>query len=217
MIKDTYNKCILVCAGELDKERKSIPDVENSLVIAVDGGLGYCNVLGIKPDIIIGDFDSASPEDKLAMTELSNVTVKKLPCEKDDTDTIAAIREGLERGFKEFVLYAAHGGRIDHYFANIQALLFIRHHGAVGRIIANDFEIFIIENETVELEARDKGTVSLFAMGENAEDVTIKGLYYEVESTSIRNDYPIGISNEFCGKDVSITVGKGALVCMLGR
>jgi len=219
------NKCILFCAGDFDitKHKDSILQMcksdseicEKTVVIAADGGLAYCRECGIHPDIVIGDFDSASDLDKEYIVSSEAAEVIKLPCEKDDTDTIAAIRKGLELGCDEFIIYGATGGRIDHYLANIQTLLFIRHHGAVGRLIGNDCEIFVIENETVNLGVQEHGTVSLFALGDKAEGVTIKGLYYEVEETILTNDYPIGVSNEFCGREACVSVKKGALVCTL--
>ena len=216
--KKNTKTCILVCAGEFDAQKQKIADCSDGIVIAVDGGITYCRQLGILPDMIIGDFDSASAEDKVFITNTVNPeNVVKLPAEKDDTDTVAAIRLGLKLGCKEFFIYGATGGRIDHYFANIQALLLIKHNGANGRIIGKDFDIFIIENECITLKSKDKGTVSIFALGDKAEHVSIKGLYYEVEDVELTNDYPIGVSNEFCGQDAVITVGNGALVCMIGK
>jgi len=219
-------KCILFCAGDFDAN-VSVPDIKRRIaeidhvssdfvVIAADGGIGYSKMAGLTPDVLIGDFDSATEAEKEYVNNCSdNAVVLKLPCEKDDTDTIAAIRKGLELGCDEFIIYGATGGRIDHYLANIQTLLFIRHHGAVGRLVGNDCEIFIIENETVYLGKHEHGTVSLFALGEKAEGVTIKGLYYEVEESILTNDYPIGVSNEFCGREASVSVKQGALVCTL--
>lgn len=223
-IKKNAEKCILFCAGEFDADSMLLTagcdelNADGNIVIAVDGGLSYCRQLKLVPDIIIGDFDSASLEDrKYSDNAEDEFEVVRLPKEKDDTDTVAAIRQGLELGCKEFVLYGATGGRIDHYFANIQALLLIKHKGGNGLIVGRDFDIFVIENETFTLKARDKGTVSLFVLGDKAENVTIKGLYYEVENVELTNDYPIGVSNEFCGKEAVISVGNGALVCMVGK
>ena len=209
---DYHKKCILICAGELDTGKQHIERCGNDIVIAVDGGYDYCRELGIVPDILIGDLDSIRDTDSL---KDMGCEVLRLPREKDDTDTIAAIRKGIELGCDEFILYGAMGGRIDHYFANIQALLFIKRHGANGRMLGSFGEIFIIENEIVSLGCRESGTVSLFVMGDIAEGVTITGLYYEVHGVELTNDYPIGISNEFCGREACISIEDGVLVCMI--
>ena len=92
------NKCILICAGDL--EIAEIPEKrEGDLVIAVDGGYLYCQVLGIEPDVVIGDFDSLG-EDNRAQIGPGQRMISLNPV-KDDTDTLAALRLGLAEGYRE--------------------------------------------------------------------------------------------------------------------
>ena len=117
-------KCIVVGAGDLTMGELALQ--ENDYVIAVDGGLSYCGILAVEPDMIIGDFDSLSEQEKLAVANLKEQIperIVELPVEKDDTDMLAAIKQGLELGFRDFRIYAGCGGRFDHTFANIQCLL----------------------------------------------------------------------------------------------
>ena len=70
---------------------------EEDYVIAVDGGLSYCGILNVEPDLIIGDFDSMSEQEKLAVEQLQQTVPEKicrLPECKDDTDMLAAIKRG---------------------------------------------------------------------------------------------------------------------------
>lgn len=212
-------KCMLICAGVFDGEGICIAPDEDTLVIAVDGGYSLCNRLAIAPDILIGDFDSACIEDIKAQNgaEGNTIEVIRLPHEKDDTDTMAAVRIAIDRGAREIELYGASGGRPDHFFANLQTLLFIKHNGADGRIIDGSGEAFIIENEQVTLENREDTYVSLFSLGEKARGVTIRNLYYEVENALLSWDYPIGVSNEFIGKAATVSVSDGALLCILTK
>ena len=111
---------------------------EEDYVIAVDGGLSYCGILNVEPDLIIGDFDSMSEQEKLAVEQLQQTVPEKicrLPECKDDTDMLAAIKRGLELGYTDFRIYAATGGRFDHTLANIQCLLYLKNHGAVGYLV----------------------------------------------------------------------------------
>lgn len=210
-------KCILICAGELNTAGlKHIP-ITNELVIAVDGGLGYCRTLDIEPDIILGDFDSAEEEDFSIIrgwSEDKPDSVITLPCEKDDTDTIAAVKLGFEKGCTEFELYGAMGGRMDHYVANLQTLFYIKHHGGNAKMIDGSGETFIIENETVNFDELETGTISLFAFGGKAEGVSIRGLYYEADDISLTVDFPLGVSNKFIGEDAFVTVSDGSLLCI---
>jgi len=60
-----------------------------------------------------------------------------------------------------------------------------------------------------------EGYLSLFSLGEEARGVTIEGMKYTLENEVLRNDYPLGISNEFIGEEAMISVEDGSLVCMI--
>lgn len=209
-------KCIVICAGDLTLGE--IPVGEEDLVIAVDGGLDYCAVLNVEPDLILGDFDSLSEEECAAVEQLEQQIperVIRLQREKDETDGLAALQEGLKRGYTEFRIYAGTGGRFDHTLANIQCLLYLKNRGASGYLVDGMGMMLVIKNEAVHFRRNLKGTLSLFSMVEESKGVTIRGMKYELEHASVRNDFPIGISNEFIGQEAEILVEDGTLVCML--
>lgn len=206
-------KCIIVAAGDLTVSEMDIS--EGDLVIAVDGGLEYCRALGVEPDLALGDFDSVG-EEWLAQVELWERSeperVVRLKPEKDDTDTLAAVRVALERGFDSFLLYGAMGGRLEHTIANIQCLLFLRRHGAVGYMMDAGGMCFVLEDEERHFGASMGGYLSLFSLGEKAEGVDIRGMKYELNDAVITNDFPIGISNEFIGQEAVVRVKRGQLL-----
>lgn len=215
--EEKKGKCILVCAGEFVPIE--IDRTEDDFCIAVDGGLSYCQMLGILPDLCIGDFDSLKEEDRACLSmieEQDKDRVIRLKPEKDDTDTLAAIKYGLEKGYRKFYFYGATGGRLDHTFANLQCLLYIRKHGAKGYLMSADSMITVICEEEIRFHSNMEGTLSLFSMGEKAEGVTISNMKYELEQAVITNDFPIGISNEFLkGKAGCIRVEKGQLLVIV--
>ncbi len=191
---------------------------EDDYVIAVDGGLSYCAILNVEPDLIIGDFDSVSAQEKLAVEQLQQTVPEKicrLPECKDDTDMLAAIKRGIELGYKDFRIYAATGGRFDHTLANIQCLLYLKNHGAVGYLVDGTGMILVVQNEAVHFRKELEGTLSLFALTKEAKGVTIRGMKYQMQNGIITNDFPIGISNEFQGKEAEVSVEDGELVCMI--
>lgn len=211
-------KCIIVAAGDMTVSE--IPVSRGDLLIAVDGGLDYCGVLGLEPELVVGDFDSAGPE------ELSRIAgweakaperVIRLKPEKDDTDTLAAIRLALKRGYTSFMIYGATGGELEHTIANIQCLLFLKHHGAVGHLIDGTGMIFVMEDEEVCFQASMEGYLSLFSLGGEALGVDIRGMKYELDNARIANDFPVGISNEFVGKEASVCVKSGQLLGIVTR
>lgn len=133
MEEHKLGKCILVCAGELNLEGLSLEVNPGDFCIVADGGVNYLDSLsfafGLKPDLVVGDFDSVDTKSSLWIQELKKdcpEMVVSLPREKDDTDTMAAVKLALEKGYRDFVILGAMGARADHYFANIQTLLFIK-------------------------------------------------------------------------------------------
>lgn len=209
-------KCILVGAGEL--KNPDIKKEKEDYIIAVDGGMYYCEQLGLEPDFYIGDFDSVEDRQlsRLKVIEQAKPEcVRRLKPEKDDTDMISALRHGLERGYKEFHIYAGLGGRLEHTIANIQSLIFLKERGAGGYLLDEHMSCFVIRNESVSLFAGKRGYLSLFAMGERAEGVSICGMKYPLDGATITNGFPIGIDNEFVGERAQIRVESGTLLVLI--
>lgn len=209
-------KCMVIGAGDLTVGvlEKGAED----LVIAVDGGLDYCDFLKAEPDLILGDFDSVSEISAEALEMLERQIperIIRLPREKDDTDMLAALKEGLKRGYLEFRIYGGTGGRLEHTLANIQCLLYLKKQGAVGYLMDGTGMIFVLENETVHFQKGLQGYLSLFSLSGEARGVTIEGMKYPLSDAVLRNDYPVGISNEFTGQPVAVTVEDGQLVCVI--
>ena len=211
-------RCIIISAGHFTP--MEIPIGEEDLVIACDAGFIYAEQMGILPDLIVGDFDSLSESGSPAIRSLEEIArmsperIVKLDVKKDDTDTLKAIRIGFERGYRKFMLYGALGGkRFDHSLASIQTLLFIKHQGGCGYIMEEDSITLIAENETIRFHRGNSGMISVFSLSEVSKGVTLKGLMYTLEDAELRNDFPLGVSNEFIiDEEAEITVGDGTLL-----
>ncbi len=206
-------KCIVIGAGDLTVGQVSVG--EEDLVIAVDGGINYCSVLEIEPDILLGDFDSVNEAQRdaiLQMKEEAPERVVVLKPEKNDTDMLAALRLGLEKGYDYFLIYGGCGGRVEHTIANIQCLLFLKNQGAVGYLMDGSGMMFVMKNEEVKLRENLEGYFSLFCLGKEAKGVNIRGMKYELTEYCMTNDFPIGVSNEFIGKEATVSVADGELL-----
>ncbi len=209
-------KCIIIGAGDLTMGEITVG--EEDYVIAVDGGLSYCGILGVEPDKLVGDFDSVSDSEREAIRTLKEQIperIMELPQEKDDTDMLAALKYGLELGYTDFRIYAGTGGRFDHTLANIQCLLYLKNHGATGYMVDGTGMMLVIQNEAVHFQKNLEGYMSLFSLGKETKGVTIQGMKYPLNQYTLTNDYPIGISNEFIGEEATISVEEGELVCMI--
>lgn len=175
------------------------------VVIAADGGWKICKVLGLDPDLLVGDFDSLGETPDFDR-------ILRLPVEKDDTDMLRAVREGFDRGQREFHLLGGMGGRTDHTIANLQTLAFIAGRGGQGWLYGSGERFTAVKNGTITLEKREKGTFSVFCLGGDASGVTIQGGQYTLSDAVLTADFPLGVSNQFTGEDVIISVQQGCLL-----
>ena len=199
--------CIIFCAGEFEK--LSRPVEKSDLVIAADGGLAHVKKLGLVPDIILGDFDSLGyvPEG----AELH-------PVEKDDTDSMLAIKKGLQLGCDTFYLYGAlDGGRVDHTMANFQALQYLSERGARGYLVGLRQIVTAVTDGSIRMPDSWEGYLSVFCMGSDATGVTIRGAKYEVENATLSSGFPLGVSNQFIGKLAAVSAEKGTLLLIWDR
>ena len=94
---------------------------EDDYLVAADGGLRHVLALGLTPHLLIGDLDSASPED-VAKLQSRGVTIQQFPPAKDETDIQLALQTVLENGYQHVILMAALGGRMDHALGNLSLL-----------------------------------------------------------------------------------------------
>lgn len=179
---------------------------EGDLVIAADAGYRVCRAAGIVPTLLLGDFDSMDqPED------FENV--HRSPVEKDDTDTMLAVKTALEQGCDEVFLYGGTGGkRLDHTLANLQTLLYLRRRGARGWLYDDDFVWTVIEDERITVQKTvEWGLLSLFCLGDRAEGIDLTGLQYPLKDAVLTPEFPLGVSNHVVGESACVTVKKGAL------
>lgn len=199
--------CVIFCAAGFDSLAETIGNED--LVIAADGGWKHTQRLGIKPDILLGDFDSLgfAPEG-----------AEVFPVEKDDTDAMLALRRGLERGCHRFVIYGGlDGRRLDHTLANFQALQYLADRDAVGYLVGSGYLVTVVKNGSLSFPKEAKGILSVFCLGPDAEGVTLSGLKYPLENGALTSGFPLGVSNHFIGEKSSISVKNGSLLVLWDR
>lgn len=209
-------KCYIVGAGECEKI--NFTPEEQDYVIAADGGVFPLVQNGIKVDLLIGDFDSLGDKgERMSLEEGTGLrssipAVITLPKEKDDTDMLAAVKEGIKAGCHEFHLYGGTGGRPDHTIANVQTLAYLAARGLKGYLYGRDWVITLIKDGSISFDEGYTGYISVFSYTERARGVTIQGLKYELSGAELTNTFPIGTSNEFIGRKSRISVEKGCLL-----
>lgn len=197
------NRCIIVSGGTLGP----VPAREDGdLVIACDRGYAYCERLGVRPDIFVGDFDSFSG------AVAPGVTVERLKPEKDDTDTGHAVALALARGYRTLLLTCALGGRLDHTMANLQTCVQAAEAGAAVRIVDETTEIDFLTGGTLRVRKRPGWSLSVFSMSDRCAGVCLRGVKYPLEDADLTNRVPLGVSNEFAAAGAEIALKSGVLM-----
>ena len=182
-------------------------------IIAADAGYLHCLNAGITPDLLIGDFDSM-PDIPFLKSVPHMPEMERVPVEKDDTDTMLAVKNGLSNGCKEFYIYGGTGGnRPDHTFANVQGLVYLRRHNACGILYDKCFAWTVIENETLEIPRTvNDGVLSVFSLGERATGVSLYGVHYPMDNGELTAEFPLGVSNHMTEARAIVTVQNGILL-----
>ncbi len=176
-------------------------------VIFCDSGLKHLKQLQVQPSLIVGDFDShENPH--------LDVETIVLPCEKDDTDTVYAVKEAVKRGFDDFLLIGVVGARFDHTLGNVSILLYLDSLEKHGCIIDDYSEMEIVSEKPVSVCDR-YAFFSLLNITGSAKGITITGAKYPLNGGEITCEYQYGISNEVLPGEtavVSVKCGKLLLI-----
>ena len=204
-------RCVIVGGAAIDNYEfvKSCLR-EDDFFVFCDSGLKHMDALGVQANLIVGDFDSHENP------HLSVETIV-LPCEKDDTDTVYAVKEAVKRGFTEFLLIGTVGGRLDHTLGNVSILLYLDSLGLKAQMIDDYSEMEIVSKEPVSVED-GYAYFSLLNITGLAEGVTIRNAKYPLSDASITCEYQYGISNEpLPGKTARVSVANGRLLLIKVR
>ncbi len=205
------NICYIFGAGTYYND--DIPSFEkDDFIIAADGGFSFLANHGIKPDLILGDFDSLG-----FVPECKGSEILKLNPVKDDTDLLYAVKQGIKRNYKLFYIFGGTGGRTSHTFSNIQTLTMLAKQGLQG-FLFGDNEIFtVIHNSSLNFSKKSSGNISVFSVDTVSNGVFETGLKYSINNYSMNNSFPVGVSNEFVGTDSQIKVLDGTLLVIFSK
>jgi thiamine pyrophosphokinase len=204
---------VLVLQGARREELESSCDLaammsDRCLLVAVDGGLTTCRAARRRPDLFVGDGDSASdiPRDIPSIV---------FPADKDFSDLAGALEELRKRRTHVVTVAGLLGGRVDHEWANLLELGG-RARAFAGLLAPTERGTILVTRHGCKAATVRGRTVSLFAMGAGA-TVTLTGTRWVLQ----RERFPPGsrgLSNE-TGTELDLIVHSGAvaLVFLPGR
>lgn len=184
-------------------------------IICADGGTRYALALGIKPDIILGDFDSLASElqESLKDQQIEWIAYKR---DKDETDSELALKHAIEKGYKTIVIFGVFGSRIDHMMTNIFALEYLLKNGIDTTIIEGNKEIRVI-NKSITLHGKSGDLLSLIPLKGNVKKVKTENLQFTLNHEDLFFGYSRGISNVFTKSTAEVSIEDGSLLIIHER
>jgi thiamine pyrophosphokinase len=184
-------------------------------IIAADGGANHLKKMEMVPDVLIGDLDSVS-KGEVKRLETLGTRVIRFPVEKDETDLELSLGYALDQGFREILILAPFGGRLDQTLGNISLLSRPELEGIDTRMDDGLEEVFIIRGQAI-VKGSPGETISLLAIGVEAKGVETDGLYYPLKGETLFTHATRGISNRLVKNSATIRVREGMLLCIHTR
>lgn len=206
--------CYIFSGGVMsddDLNTFELPDAD--YVISADAGFLYSKKFGFATDCLVGDFDTL----KSLPNEVDVPEIIKHTPEKDDTDTMLAVKLAIEKGFDEIYIFGALGGRFDHTFANIQALQYISDQGKRGYIVSKNEYVTLLSPSEYKFKKREGFSFSVFSFSEKAEAVTEKGFKYNLDNAILEYNFPLGVCNEIIEDYGTVSFKKGRLLVIISK
>ena len=208
-------KCAIFAGGDVPEKSKDwilerLRDTD--LVICADCGYNHAMKLGIVPNIIVGDFDSYTDALPTGVEVLQSVP------DKDDTDTLMAVKHAIELGYNDIDLYGGIGGdRFEHSFANIQTMIYAYQQGCNLNIYGDsDLMIQGADDGDVVYKNRKNGVyMSVFALSESVGIDYLRGVKYPLEDYCMVQSFPIGVSNEIVGETAKLRINNGLALIII--
>ena len=210
-------RTVIVSGGMLEKDfaLPIIKSEETEFVIGVDRGLKFLYDHEIKPDYIVGDFDSVPKGLVDYYREEADVPIREFNPVKDASDTEIALRLCIGLNRKEIWILGGTGNRIDHLWANIQCLQIALDAGADARILDSHNQIRLLDKGiTLKREEAFGKYFSLFPFGGEVEDLTIRGAKYPLNHHHLLPNDSLCVSNEIEEDELVITFAYGTLILM---
>lgn len=213
-------RTVIVSGGVLEEDfvLPILKSEETEYIIGVDKGLLFLYKHGIKPDYIVGDFDSAPKEVIDYYKEDTNIPIREYNPVKDASDTENALRLCVGMRRRNIWILGATGARIDHLMANIQCLKIAREAGDEAVILDSHNRIRLMDESFVLKREEAYGKYfSLFPLGGTVHDFNIKGASYPLSHHSLTPYDSLCVSNEFAEDEVDITFPFGDVILMETR
>lgn len=217
---------IIVADGDVDAARLAalvteVQGAEGRRVIAADGGAAKSLAAGVRPDLVVGDFDSLAPGDHDRLDEMGIVLQVASP-DKDESDMELCLLAALDTGASRISIVGALGGsRPEHSIANLLLLADARLDGIDAAIMTTASIIRRMGTAAgpgeCPLEGLPGDFVSLFPVAGDVEGVTTQGLRFPLHDEALPVGPARGLSNELIDTRASVRSRRGRLLVVHTR
>lgn len=198
----------IVCGGEINNTQWLKQQLScYRFIIAADSGYDKCIACGFTPHLIIGDLDSVTANIP------NNINLLTFPSRKDKTDFMLCLEYCCQQGYNNISVFGAWGGRVDHSLGAIFSLLEISKFNIFPKLITENSTAFITSKDCAI--PKNKGYVSLFALGDNVEGLSLNGFDYPLKDATLLCCSPLGVSNKIVDSVGKITFKKGNLLVII--
>lgn len=212
MYRKKPDRALILGAGE-DVPRKCPPLTPFSFLICADGGAKLARRWHLRPNLLLGDWDSLSTPD-FQYWQAQGVPCRKYPQEKDKTDLELAVNHALTLGLSEIVLVGAWGSRIDHSLGNLEVLYSLALQGIKNELLTSQSRLTAVTKE-YRSTVKTGSTVSLLPLSGEVRGVYTRGLFYPLAGSTLLKGSTLGISNRAVQETISVQSAQGVLLIVL--
>lgn len=204
-------KCIIIAPLYQGEEADWLTPEEGDLLLCADGGYDAAMRHGLRPDLVIGDFDS------MPVSHVKDCEIIRLPVHKDDTDMVVCLEEGRRRGYSTFRIAGGIGGRLDHTISNLQCLYDCALRGEEAWMCDADNRVTVLVPGHYTLEGMKGRKLSLLAYTPEVTGVCLTGTLWTLDNACLSNRYPLGVSNEVTADKVELSFAQGAVMLLYAK
>jgi thiamine pyrophosphokinase len=209
-------RIVIFANGILSDPQQSLAHIQpDDLLVAANGGAVHCLRLGLKPDIVIGDFDSLE-QAELSRMETYGTELIRYPARKDYTDLELALTHARQLGASQVLILGALGNRWDQTLANLLLPASADFSTLDIRLVDGQQEIFLVKDgQKTVIQGKPGDILSLIPLYGDATGITTEGLEYALENGTLQFGSTRGISNVMLGDMAGISCKEGLLVGVL--
>jgi thiamine pyrophosphokinase len=199
----------ILLGGALTPTARLQQQLVGARVIAADSGITHAAALNLKPELWLGDFDSASSDLDKAFSKIPRDVHPK---EKDATDGDLAISEALRRGATEIVLVGGFGGQFDHVLTHTAMLLALARREIPCMITSGSEEAHPLTFELLLSDLKPGTRISIVPMSD-VRGLTIQGVKWPLNHKNVPFGSTLTMSNEVTGPvTIQCDIGSGLVV-----